>query len=120
MTRRVTAKDGAEAVAMPDSEKVARKRTARLHVDPTTGATVLEPKRPAAKEPAAKPAKPAPKESKATLVRGLLDEGKSVKEIAAALKDQGVTWSYAWDIAAAYEKKAGKVFIASHGKDGAK
>lgn len=48
MTRRVTAKDGADAVAMLDSEKPARKRTPRLHVDPTTGATVLEPKRPAA------------------------------------------------------------------------
>lgn len=45
MTRRVTQKDGADAVAMLDSEKPARKRTPRLHVDPATGATVLAPKR---------------------------------------------------------------------------
>jgi hypothetical protein len=116
MARRVTAKDGAEAVAMLDAEKPARKRTPRLRVDPTTGATVLEPKRPVAKKPAAQ----APKESKAALVRAMLDEGETVKEIAAALKDRGVTWSYSWDVAAAYEKKTGKVFIASHAKDGAK
>ncbi len=116
MARNVTAKDGAQAVAMLDGEKAARKRTPRLHVDPATGATVLAPKAPTKK---ATP-KQAPKASKAALVRALLDEGKTVKEIAAALKDQGVTWSYAWDIAAAYEKKTGKVFIASHGKDGAK
>jgi hypothetical protein len=102
---------------MLDSEKPARKRTPRLHIEPTTSATVLEPKRTASKKPAAKPA---PKESKAALVRALLDEGKTVKEIAAALKDKGVSWSYAWDVAAAYEKKTGKVFIASHGRDGAK
>jgi hypothetical protein len=45
---------------MLDSEKPARKRTPRLHVDPTTGATVLDSKPPAAKKPVAKPAKPAP------------------------------------------------------------
>jgi hypothetical protein len=50
--------------------------------------------------------------------RALLDEGKTVNEVAKAIED--VSWSYAWDVAAAYEKKAGKVFIASHGKDGAK
>ena len=118
MARNVTAKDGAQAVAMLDSEKAPRKRTPRLHVDPATGATVLAPKAKAmqAHEVNAK----APKESKAALVRALLDEGKTVKEIAAALKDRGVTWSYTWDVAAAYEKKTGKVFIASHGKGGAK
>ena len=116
MARRITLKGGTDAIAMLDSEKPASKRTPRLHVDPTTGATVLTPK---AKTPKA-PAKKAPKESKAALVRALLDEGKSVRECAGALKDQGVTWSYAWDCAAAYEKKTGKVFIASHGKDGAK
>ena len=36
MARRVTAKDGAEAVAMLDAEKPPRKRTPRLRVDPTT------------------------------------------------------------------------------------
>ncbi len=117
MTRKVTAKDGADAVALLDKEHATRKRTPRLHLDPTTGATVLEPKRPAAK--AAAP-KPAPKASKAALVRALLDEGKTVKEIAAALKDKGVSWSYAWDVAAAYERKTGKTFIASHATDGAK
>jgi hypothetical protein len=148
MTRRVTPKDGAEAVAMLDREagQAAFKgevrsilagnttgaaaaerltRRPRLHVDPATGATVLEPKRRAAKKPAAKPApkkapaKPARGESKAALVRALLDEGKTVKEVAVALKDKGITWSYAWDVAAAYEKKTGKVFIASHAKGGA-
>jgi hypothetical protein len=100
MARRVTAKDGAEAVAMLDSEKPARKRTP-------------------AKKPAVKPAQPAPKESKAALVRALLDDGRTVKEIAVQLKDKGVSWSYAWDVAAAYERKTGKTFIASHAKDGA-
>ena len=52
--------------------------------------------------------------SKADLVRALLDKGKTVRECADLLKDQGVTWAYAWDVAAAYEKKTGKVFIASH------
>jgi hypothetical protein len=117
MTRRITTKDGADAVAMLDSEKPARKRTPRLHVDPTTGATVLAPK---AKMQAHEVKQKAPKESKAALVRALLDQGKTARECADALKDQGVTWSYAWDCAAAYEKKTGKVFIASHGKDGAK
>ena len=116
MARNVTAKDGAQAVAMLDGDKAARKRTPRLHVDPATGAAVFAPKAPTKKAPA----KQAPTASKASLVRALLDEGRTVKEIAAALKDQGVTWSYAWDIAAAYEKKTGKVLIASHGKDGAK
>jgi hypothetical protein len=122
MTRKVTPKDGADAVAMLDTEKPARKRAPRLHVDPTTGATVLTPKATTPKQAMqAHEVKPkAPKESKAALVRSLLDQGKTVKEIAAALKDQGVTWSYAWDVAAAYEKKTGKIFIASHGKDGAK
>jgi hypothetical protein len=101
MARRVTPKDGAEAVAMLDSEKPARKRAP-------------------AKKPVTKAAQPAAKESKAALVRGLLDDGKTVREIAAALKDRGITWSYCWDVAAAYEKKTGKVFIASHGKAGAK
>lgn len=118
MTRKVTPKDGVDAVAMLDSEKPARKRTPRLHVDPATGATVLAPKAKAMQAHEVKPK--VAKDSKAALVRSLLDEGKSVKEIAAALKDRGVTWSYAWDVAAAYEKKTGKVFIASHGKDGAK
>lgn len=94
MARRVTAKDGADAVAILDSERAARKRT-----------------------PAKKPAQPAPKESKAAIVRALLDEGKTVKEIAAQLKDRGITWSYAWGVAAAYERRTGKVFIASHAKD---
>ena len=119
MARNVTAKDGAQAVAMLDGDKAARKRTPRLHVDPATGATVLAPKAPT-KKATPKQAPKASKASKAALVRALLDDGKTVKEIAAALKDQGVTWSYTWDIAAAYEKKTGKVFIASHGKDGAK
>ena len=56
--------------------------------------------------------------SKADRVRALLDQGKSVREISQALDD--VTWAYAWDIAAAYEKKTGKVFIPSHAKDGVK
>ncbi len=116
MTRRITSKDGADAVAMLDSEKPARKRTARLHVDPATGATVLAPKA-ATKKTAAKPA---PKESKATLVRALLDQGKTVRECADALMERGITWSYCWDVAAAYEKKTGKVFIASHANGGAK
>lgn len=185
MTRRITHKDGAEAVAMLDRERTARKRAPRLHLDPATGATVLEPKRPAAKKPddevhadasarvscpachadagtpctfakgttgkahaarlqlaeatrvqprnrapapAPQPAakapkstsKQAPKVSKASLVRALLDDGKTVRECADALKDRGITWSYCWDVAAAYEKKTGKVFIASHAKDGAK
>ncbi len=118
MTRKVTAKDGADAVAMLDSEKPARKRTPRLHVDPSTGATVLAPKAKAMQVQEVRPK--AAKESKAALVRALLDEGKTVKEIAAALKNKGVSWSYAWDVAAAYEKKTGKVFIASHATDGAK
>lgn len=116
MTRRITPKDGADAVAMLDSEKPARKRTPHLHVDAKTGATVLAPKS-VTKKP---DAKPAPKETKATLVRALLDQGKSVRECADALKDRGITWSYCWDVAAAYEKKTGKVYIASHAKDGAK
>lgn len=124
MTRRVTQKDGADAVAMLNAEKPARKRTPRLHVDPATGATVLTPKATTAKAPkqamqAHEVKAKVPKETKAALVRALLDQGKSVREIADALKDQGVTWSYAWDVAAAYEKKTGKVFIASHGKAGA-
>ena len=53
-------------------------------------------------------------------MRALLDHGKTVRECADALKDHGITWSYCWDVAAAYEKKTGKVFIASHGKAGAK
>ena len=69
----------------------------------------------AAKAPAKK-ANAAP--SKADRVRTLLDQGKSVREISQALDD--VTWAYAWDIAAAYEKKTGKVFIPSHAKDGVK
>lgn len=89
---------------MLGSEKPARKRTPRLHIDPATGATVHDAKRPAAKQPAAKPA---PKESKAALVRALLDEGKTVKEIASALKDKGVTWSYAWDARFVRLKAAG-------------
>jgi DUF971 family protein len=117
MTRRITPKDGADAVAMLDSEKPARKRTPRLHIDPTTGATVLAPK---AKMQAHEVKAKAPKESKAALVRALLVQGKTVRECADQLKDQGITWSYCWDVAAAYEKKTGKVFIASHGKDGAK
>lgn len=92
MTRKVTPKDGADVVAMLDTEKPARKRTPRLHVDPTSGATVLAPK---AKKQAHEVTAKAPKESKAALVRSLLDEGKTVKEIAAELKDRGVTWSYA-------------------------
>ena len=116
MARNVTPKDGADAVAMLDSEKPARKRTPRLHVDSTTGATVLAAKATTNR----KPAKQAAKESKAALVRALLDQGKTVRECADALKDHGITWSYCWDVAAAYEKKTGKVFIASHGKAGAK
>jgi hypothetical protein len=117
MARNVTPKDGADAVAMPDSEKPARKRTPRLHVDPTTGGTVLAPK---AKMQAHEVKAKAPKESKAAIVRALLDQGKTVRECADALKDRGITWSYCWDVAAAYEKKTGKVFIASHRKAGAK
>lgn len=117
MTRRVTPKDGEDAVAMLDTERAARKRTPRLHIDPTTGATVLAPKATMqAHEVKAK----APKESKAAKVRTLLDEGKTVRQIAQLLADQGVTWSYAWDCAAAYERKTGKTFIASHAKDGAR
>jgi hypothetical protein len=101
MARNVTPKDGAEAVAMLDKEKPARRRT------------------PAAKAEAQPKAK-APKESKAALVRALLDQGKTVRECADGLKGRGITWSYCWDVAAAYEKKTGKVFIASHGKAGAK
>ena len=37
MTRKVTPMDGADAVAMLDTDKPARKQTPRLHVDPTTG-----------------------------------------------------------------------------------
>ena len=102
MARRVTAKDSAEAVAMLAAEKPARKRT------PKATMQAHEVKQPAAKE------------SKAALVRALLDEGKTVRECADLLKDRGVTWSYAWDVAAAYERKTGKTFIASHAKDGAK
>lgn len=144
MTRRVTAKDGADAVTMLDAEhaknlrsgsaakarslirsgslavteKAPRKRTPRLHVDPATGARVLAPKARAMQAHEVK--QKVPKESKAALLRVLLDQGRSVREVADALKDRGVTWSYAWDVAAAYEKKTGKVFIASHSKDGAK
>lgn len=50
--------------------------------------------------------------SKAERVRVLLDQGKTVREVANALDD--VTWAYAWDIAAAWEKKTGKVVIPSH------
>lgn len=52
--------------------------------------------------------------SKAQRVRALLDEGKTVREIAQALDD--VTWSYAWDVAAAWEKRTGRTVIPSHAK----
>ena len=46
-------------------------------------------------------------------MRGLLDQGKSVRQIAQAHPEIG--WSYAWDVAAAYERKLGAPgkFIAS-------
>lgn len=127
MARRVTAKDGAEAVAMLDAEKPTR-RSGRIPQEKVDASFAESPigKAMIAKQSAAKAMQPhevkpkaAPKASKAALVRALLDEGKTVKEIAAALKDNGVTWSYAWDVAAAYERKSGKTFIASHTKDGA-
>lgn len=59
----------------------------------------------------------APK-SKAARVRALLEKGKTVAEVAAALDD--VTWSYAWDIAAAWERKTGKTVIPKHAKAVAK
>ncbi len=43
--------------------------------------------------------------SKADAVRALLDKGKSVREVSDALADQGVSWSYAWDVARAYEDR---------------
>ena len=84
MARNVTAKDGAQAVAMLDSEKAARKRTPRLHVDPATGATVFAPKATTKKAPR----KQAPKASKAALVRALLDRARR-SGVADALKDRG-------------------------------
>ena len=84
MARRITKKDGADAVAMLDQ---GRKRTT-------------------AKKPAPK------KASKAERVRELLDQGQTLGEIAKALDD--VTYAYAWDIAAAWERKTGKTIIASH------
>lgn len=86
MTRRITPKDGADAVAMLD--------------------TKAKPKRTTATKPAPK------KATKADRVRALLDQGKTVGEIAKALDD--VSWAYAWDIAAAWEKKTGKTIIAAH------
>lgn len=64
---------------------------------------------------APKPPKAPRGATKADAVRALLDQGKSVRQIAQALGDQGVSWSYAWDVAAAYEKKLGQPgkFIAS-------
>lgn len=57
-------------------------------------------------------------QSKAERVRALLDKGKTVNEIAKALDD--VSWAYAWDIAAAWERKTGKTVIPSHAKAAAK
>lgn len=89
-------------------------------VNPGSTPTEATPKRrvakagaaPKAKAPKAAAKKGAP--SKADRVRALLDRGKTVLDISKALDD--VTWAYAWDVAAAWEKKTGKTVIASHKK----
>jgi hypothetical protein len=109
----------AQVKAKQDIERKATREKAATKATPKTGGTSKAtkvagtPKRVAKDAPKFKSEAGAP--SKADRVRALLDAGKSVREVADALKDQGITWSYAWDVAAAYEKKTGKVFIASHG-----
>jgi hypothetical protein len=103
MARRTPQNDGGTAVSIPDPARPVRRRAAK----PAT------PKPSARKK--AKPAKAAP--SKAERVRALLDQGKTVLEVSKALDD--VSWAYAWDIAAAWEKKTGKTVIPSHAKAGA-
>lgn len=87
--------------AKQDGERKATRPRAKQSADPMTRELS-----------AVKAMKAAP--SKAERVRALLEKGKTVREVADALDD--VTWSYAWDVAAAWEKKTGKVVIPSHAK----
>lgn len=108
---------GPDGTSTPSEENnvLANPNTRRKGQKRTPQEKVREGKARVAKRTASAPKQtPAKGQSKADRVRALLDKGKTVKEIAQALADEGVTWSYAWDVAAAYEKKTGKVFIASH------
>lgn len=106
----VTAKspaDGKERLA------AAKRRAARVAAKATPKATAPKPvpiDRTKANRNFLRPDPSTP--SKAQRVRDLLDQGKTVNEVAKALDD--VSWSYAWDVAAAWEKKTGKVVIPSH------
>ena len=102
MARTITPQDGEVAVTTPVAARPARRRTAKQAARPKA---TSRPK-------AGKARNAAP--SKADRVRALLDQGKTVLEISKALDD--VSWAYAWDVAAAWEKKTGKTVIASHKK----
>jgi hypothetical protein len=109
--RRITAKDGADAIAMLDQEKKAR--TPRLHLDAKTGATVLTPK--VEKTTKAAPVKhSALRDDKLSLrvvkmtmadrVRQQFGIGASLTE---AAKATGADPAYVWDLAKVYEQKTG-------------
>jgi hypothetical protein len=136
VTTQITPQDGADAIAMLDKEARAQalklKQANERKADKETRAAAA--KAPAKKERAPRSVKTTPKAtvktvkapkkkasngapSKAERVRVLLEQGKNVKQIAEALDD--VSWSYAWDVAAAWEKKTGKTVIASHAKKAA-
>jgi hypothetical protein len=105
VARRITPKDGADAVAMLDAQaKAPRKRTASLHVDPTTGATVPTPK--AAPKKAAAPKAPVKKArvTKADKVRAEYMKDPAARPSVVA-KATGVEAAYVWDIRAAMQRK---------------
>ena len=107
----IKAQQSADRKAARASAIEAAKAPAKKATGTSRAKRIVVPKaKVAPKATPAKKANAAP--SKADRVRTLLDQGKSVREISQALDD--VTWAYAWDIAAAYEKKTGKVFIPSH------
>jgi len=120
--RKITAKDGQDAITMLDREKAikATQDTTRkaakaaLHLDPTTGATVLTPKVKAVKKTALRDdklslrvVKTAPvKVTKSSLVRAEFEKGASLTE---ASKATGVDPAFVWDLASAWQKKTGRM-----------
>ncbi len=118
MTRKITAKDGADAIAMLDTERKARTpRTPRLHLDAKTGATVLDAKKAPAKKTALTDDKLSlrvVKVTKAQRVRDAFAAGMSLTE---AAKATGADPAYVWDLAKIWEDKGnGRVPRSGHVK----